>query len=125
MLLRGLGVLRAVRAVVVLGAGASRGASFVQPGRQVIPPLDADFFRQAQQLDEATYGEYAKPVLQFIRDEYGIGSVPTLEALFTQLEGFDRFLRQFATGPGRRTERYQRQLGYLHALIPALFRAAF
>ena len=124
VLLRGLGVLRAVRSVVVLGAGASRGASFVQPGRQVVPPLDADFFRQAQQLDEAAYAEYAKPVLTFIRDEYGIGSVPTLEALFTQLEGFDRFLRQFSTGPGRRTERYQRQLGYLQALIPALFRAA-
>jgi SIR2-like domain len=125
MLLRGLGVLRAVRSVVVLGAGASRGASFVQPGRQVLPPLDADFFRQAQQLDEAAYAEHARPVLEFIRDEYGIGSVPTLEALFTQLEGFDRFLRQFSSGPGRRTERYRRQLSYLQALIPAVFRAAF
>lgn len=125
MLLRGLGVLRAVRSVVVLGAGASRGASFVAPGRQVVPPLDADFFRQAQQLDEEVYREYAKPVLQFIRDEYGIGSVPTLEALFTQLEGFDRFLRQFSTGPGRRTERYRRQLSHLRALIPAVFREAF
>src|SRR4051794_8702412 len=120
MLLRGLGVLRAVRSVVILGAGASRGASFVQPGRQVLPPLDTDFFRQAQQVDEATYREYAKPVLEFIRDEYGITTVPTLEALFTQLEGFDRFLRQFSTGPGRRTERYRKQLGYLHALLPAV-----
>ena len=41
------------------------------------------------------------------------------------MEGFERFLRQFSTRPGRRSTRYQRQLGYLQALIPAVFRAAF
>lgn len=125
MLLRGLGVPRADRSVVILGAGASRGASFCAPGYQVLPPLDADFFRQAQHLDEKAYVRYAKPVLDFLRAEYGVHNMPTLEAVFTQLEGFERFLRQFSTRRGRRTGRYQKQLGYLQELIPAVFHAAF
>ena len=124
MLLRGLGVPRADRSVVILGAGASRGSSFCRPGYQVLPPLDADFFRQAQHLDEKSYLRYARPVLDFLRAEYGAHGLPTLEAVFTQLEGFERFLRQFSTRPGRRPGRYQKQLGYLQELIPAVFRAA-
>jgi hypothetical protein len=91
----------------------------------VLPPLDADFFRLAQHLDEKTYGPYAKPVLEFLRSEYGARDLPTLETVFTQLEGFERFLRQFSTRRGRRTGRYQKQLSYLQDLIPAVFRAAF
>jgi hypothetical protein len=87
----------------------------------VLPPLDADFFRLAQHLDEDTYAKYAKPVIEFLRDEYGARSLPTLETVFTQLEGFERFLRQFSTRRGRRTGR----LGYLQDLIPAVFRSAF
>ncbi len=110
---------------MILGAGASRGASFCAPGQQVLPPLDADFFRLAQHLNEDEYNRYAKPVLEFLRDEYGAKNLPTLETVFTQLEGFERFLRQFSTRRGRRTSRYQKQLGYLQDLIPAVFRAAF
>jgi hypothetical protein len=55
MLLRGVGVRRAVRSTVILGAGASRGASFAGTARQVLPPVDADFFRQAQRLDEQSF----------------------------------------------------------------------
>jgi hypothetical protein len=102
VLLRGIGVPRADRAVVLLGAGASRGASFCSPGRQVLPPLDADFFRLAQHLDERVYNEFAKPVLQFLREEFGAAGLPTLETVFTQLEGFEQFLRcrrRLNTGP--------------------------
>lgn len=124
MLLRGIGMPRADRTVVLLGAGASRGASFSAPGRQVLPPLDADFFQQAQALDEKRYAKYAKSVVEFLRADYGPGALPTLETVFTQLEGFERFLRQFATGRGRRTGTYRKQLEYLQQLIPAVFRAA-
>jgi hypothetical protein len=125
MLLRGLGMPRADRSVVVLGAGASRGASFCKPGVQVLPPLDADFFRQAQQLDEATYKRYGRPVLDFLRADYPANNLPTLETVFTEVEGFERFLRQFSARRGRPSTRYQKQLGHLQALIPAVFRAAF
>jgi hypothetical protein len=125
MLLRGLGILRAVRSVVILGAGASRGASFVSPGRQVLPPLDADFFSQAQQLSEEDYNRHARSIIEFVRGEFGPRDVPTLETVFTQLEGFERFLRQFPPGPGQPGARYRKQLGLLQALIPTVFRSAF
>jgi hypothetical protein len=90
----------------------------------VLPPLDADFFRLAQHIDEKSYGHYAKPVLEFVRNEFGPRTLPTLETVFTQLEAFERFLRQFSTRRGRRTGRYQKQLRHLQELIPAVFRAA-
>jgi hypothetical protein len=45
--------------------------------------------------------------------------------VFTQLQGFEQFLKQFSIRPGRRPERYQKQLGYLLELIPLVFGAAF
>ena len=124
VLLRGVGVGRAVRSTVVLGAGASRGASFADSKRQVLPPLDADFFRQAQRLDETAYNAHVREVIEFVRAEYGSTRLPTLEALFTQLQGYEQFLQQFSTRPGRRPERYKKQLGYLLELIPLVFKAA-
>ena len=125
MLLRGVGVTRAVSTTVILGAGASRGASFANSRRQVLPPLDADFFQQAQRLDEETFRGGVREVVEFVRDEYGPIRMPTLETVFTQLQGYQQFLQQFSIRPGRRPERYKRQLGYLLELIPLVFRAAF
>lgn len=125
VLLSRLGVTRAARATVILGAGASRGASFADAGRQVLPPLDADFFQQAQRLDEETFRGSVREVVEFVRDEYGLTRLPTLETVFTQLRGYQQFVQQFSVGPGRRPEQYKRQLGYLLELIPLVFRAAF
>jgi polyhydroxyalkanoate synthesis regulator phasin len=125
VLLRGVGVGRAVRSTVILGAGASRGASFADATRQVLPPLDADFFQQAQRLDEQTFITTVREVIDFVRDEYGPTRQPTLETVFTQLQGYQQFLQQFSVRPGRRPETYKRQLGYLLGLIPLVFRAAF
>lgn len=124
MLLRGIGLRRAVRSTIILGAGASRGASFAGPSQQVLPPLDADFFRQAQRLDEQTFKSHASEVIDFVRDEYGASHLPTLETLFTELEGYDKFLQRLYVKPGRRPERYKKQLARLLDLIPVVFRAA-
>jgi SIR2-like domain len=91
----------------------------------VLPPLDADFFQQAQRLDEQTFTGSVRQVIDFVRDEYGTTRLPTLEALFTQLQGYEQFLEQFYNKRGRRPERYKRQLEYLLELIPLVFRAAF
>jgi SIR2-like domain len=125
MLLRGLGIRRAVRSTLILGAGASRGASFADTTRQVLPPLDADFFRQAQRLGEQAFRGNVRRVIEFVRDDYGPARQPTLESVFTQLQGFEQFLKQFSTRPGRPASRYQKQLAYLQELIPMVFRAAF
>lgn len=64
-------------------------------------------------------------MIEFVRDDYGPARQPTLESVFTQLQGFEQFLKQFSIRPGRRPERYQKQLDYLLELIPLVFRAAF
>ncbi len=124
MLLRGIGLQRAVRSTIILGAGASRGASFARSPQQVLPPLDADFFQQAQRLDENTFNNHVAEVIDFVRDEYGASNLPTLETLFTQLEGYDKFLQRLYVKPGRKPERYKKQLSRLLELIPLVFRAA-
>jgi len=110
---------------VILGAGASRGASFADATRQVLPPLDADFFEQAQRIDEAEFKGAGREVIDFVRDEYGATQMPTLEALFTQAQGYEQFVRQFYSRPGPKPRRYKKQLGYLLELIPRVFEAAF
>jgi hypothetical protein len=50
--------------------------------------------------------------------------MPTLEALFTQAQGYEQFVQQFYSKPGRRPATYQKQLGYLLELIPTVFSAA-
>jgi hypothetical protein len=42
------------KTLVVLGAGASRGASFVNDETQVLPPLDLDFFQQVSRFCTVT-----------------------------------------------------------------------
>jgi hypothetical protein len=124
MLLRNVGLTRAVRSTVILGAGASRGSSFADATRQVLPPLDADFFEQAQRIDEAEFKGAGKEVIDFVRDEYGATQMPTLETLFTQAQGYEQFVRQFYSKPGPKPVRYKKQLGYLLELIPRVFKAA-
>src|SRR6266850_7249338 len=78
-------------AVIVLGAGATRGASFVAAGgvgaeRVCLPPLDRDFFAQLQRV--------AKPLHQAVIDEvigdavalFGPNFRVTLETMFTTVE---------------------------------------
>ncbi|HWC47409.1 MAG TPA: SIR2 family protein [Solirubrobacterales bacterium] len=109
---------------MILGAGASRGASFADATRQVLPPLDADFFEQAQRIDESAFKGAGREVIDFVRDEYGTTQMPTLETLFTQAQGYEQFVRQFHSKPGPKPVRYKKQLGYLLELIPRVFEAA-
>lgn len=39
------------KTLLLLGAGASRGASFVTDRTLVLPPLDLDFFQQLARMD--------------------------------------------------------------------------
>jgi hypothetical protein len=72
--------------VIVLGAGASRGASFVNELPGTLPPLDSDFFTQAQRLSNS------KPkalVLELIRntvDIFGTNFNLTMEGFLTHIE---------------------------------------
>lgn len=121
MKLQGLGLDGEHRAVVVLGAGASRGASCVRRSG-VQPPLDADFFDQAARAS-GLLGANDRKLLHFIREQYGATRFPTLEEFFTQLEAVDRFHNEFNIR-GRISRQFELHLGTLRMLIPRLLGAA-
>ncbi|MPZ15674.1 MAG: hypothetical protein GEU73_14840 [Chloroflexi bacterium] len=78
--------------VVVLGAGATRGAEFVvAPPSGVappkcLPPLNADFFTQLQRVTTERHQEAVRAVVRDVVGIYGPNFSLTLEQYFTQLE---------------------------------------
>jgi hypothetical protein len=73
--------------LVVLGAGASRGARFndaFQPSCD--PPLNADFFTQLQRITDAKYTDLVRAVIDDVVRLFGAPFSLTLEDYFTQLE---------------------------------------
>ena len=117
-----LGIDKDLTAVVVLGAGASRGGSFVTSAG-VLPPLDADFFAQVLRMPPVSLSTSDRDLLGFVRDEFGLGSFPTLESFFTQIEAVDRFHHDFNIR-GRVSTQFRKQLSTLRRLIPSVFREA-
>ena len=73
-------------AVVVLGAGATRGASFVANQAAVLPPLDADFFTQAQRLSSSKPRELLRGLITDVVDVFGTNFKLTMEDYLTQIE---------------------------------------
>jgi hypothetical protein len=73
-------------ALIILGAGATRGASFVNEARQCHPPLDADFFTQLQKVADAKHQRLIDEVLKDVVELFGVNFKATLETTFTTLE---------------------------------------
>lgn len=73
--------------VVVLGAGATRGAQFVETqGPICLPPLNEDFFTQLQRVRAKKHQETITAVLKDVRAVYGSNYRVGLEQYMTQLE---------------------------------------
>ena len=72
--------------VVVLGAGASRGASFVTSGAGVLPPLDSDFFTQAQRISSSKPKQLLDDLIADVVSVFGTNFRLTMEAYLTQIE---------------------------------------
>jgi hypothetical protein len=74
-------------ALFVLGAGATRGASFVDPVKNpCLPPLDADFYAQLQRIRNPKHEETIKSVIEDTVELFGINFQVTMETVFTTLE---------------------------------------
>jgi hypothetical protein len=76
-------------ALIVLGAGATRGASFVEdPTTRPIclPPLDGDFFTQLQRVANVKHKDIIDGVLKDVVDLFGHNFRLTLETVFTTIE---------------------------------------
>lgn len=72
--------------VVVLGAGATRGAEWVDGSTACLPPLNADFFTQLQRIKATKHQGVISDVLRDVVGLYGPNFSLTLEQYFTQLE---------------------------------------
>lgn len=74
-------------ALVVLGAGASRGASFTR-NKVCLPPLNADFFTQLQRIQTSKHADVVEKVIADAVELFGANFSLTLEEYFTQVEFF-------------------------------------
>jgi hypothetical protein len=72
--------------VVVLGAGATRGSEFVPRDSQVLPPLDADFFSQAQRLPSGESTQLMRSLVADAVKIFGKNFKLTMEGFLTQIE---------------------------------------
>lgn len=73
--------------VVVLGAGATRGATTLKDGG-VKPPLNADFFTQVQRITTPKHVANVEHVIKDVVELFGPNFSLTMEDYFTQLESF-------------------------------------
>lgn len=109
------------KTLVVLGAGASRGASFVRGAYGARPPLDLDFFSELQRLQQTTQ---VTNLLQFVREEFGTGLTLSMEEFFSQVEYTHRFHDELNVDPGPKIKRYQKALELFYESLPVLFKQA-
>lgn len=83
--------------VVVLGAGATRGASTAE-GQVCLPPLNADFFTQLQRITAPKHRGKVKGVISDLVSVFGPDFGLTMEEYFTQLESMATMARLAPAG---------------------------
>lgn len=87
-------------ALFVFGAGATRGASFVNPAEDpCLPPLDGDFFTQLQRVRNPKHRKLIDSVLADVVEIFGSNFETTMETVFTTLEHTRRMIE--TTGESR------------------------
>jgi len=108
--------------VIILGAGATVGASFVE-NAPVRPPLNADFFTQLQRSG-IKHRTVVRTVIKDVIDLFGPNFSLTLEDYFSQLESMIDAARLTPTGVARLTradllDRRERLMKALAAVLEA------
>jgi len=87
-------------ALFVLGAGATRGCSFVNEAEfPCLPPLDTDFFTQLQRVKNDKHQKLISAVMADVVELFGTNFHVTMETVFTTLEHTIRMLE--TTGDNR------------------------
>lgn len=107
-------------AVFVLGAGATRGASFVDAKKNsCLPPLDADFFTQIQRIKNPKHQQLVSQVIEDTVELYGPNFRTTLEIVFATFEHTIRMMK--ATGQGTSYNDLVKKRDRLLQAIAAIF----
>jgi len=79
--------------VLVLGAGATRACSFVEPEEwSCLPPLNTDFFTQLQRVPDQKHQEDIRAIIKDVIDLFGTNFEITLEDMFSTIEHTIRML---------------------------------
>jgi len=111
-------------ALIVLGAGATRGASFVQErkdGSICHPPLNDDFFTQLQRVANPKHKETTDTVLADVVELFGHNFRVTLETVFATIEHTLRIVRATkGTGEYTANELEEKRTHLLQAVAAVL-----
>ena len=108
--------------LVVLGAGATRGASFVRDeGHLHLPPLDADFFKLLSR-SPAGRSQQARALIQYVQKNHSPTLDASMEAIFIELEGSAQFYKEFNISRGRIVREPQRTIDHFYRVLPAVMR---
>lgn len=111
--------LKSRKTLVILGAGATRGASFVEPESAVPPPLDQDFF-QILQMSAAGRTDDGRKLIDHVRTLYGPALNVGLETVFNNLDAARIFHQEFKVTRGRILEEPKRLIDALRTVLPEL-----
>ncbi len=109
------------RTTVILGAGASRGASFVTGRVGVLPPLDLDFFQQVARLKTCDEGTR---LLAFVREEHINELRLSMEQFFSEADYTNRFHSELNVDKGARVRRYDRALSDFYVVVAQVMGAS-
>lgn len=91
------------KTVFILGAGATRGCSFVNDMKRkgaCIPPLDTDFFTQLQRVSSAAHGDRIRRLISGMVEWFGPNYALGMEQVFIHLEHADRMLKHLGKEAG-------------------------
>jgi SIR2-like domain len=112
-------------AVFVLGAGATRGASFVNPDKNAcLPPLDTDFYSQLQRIRNKKHEKIITEVIQDTVDLFGVNFNVTMETVFTTLEHILRMVHTTGESRDFKPDEIRKKQGRLMQAIAATLEEA-
>ena len=106
------------KTLVVVGAGATRGASFAEE-RRLAPPLDLDFFRILQMSETGRTPE-GRELLEHVRGNYGPGLQVGMEIVFNNLDSAKTFYEEIRVDPGRVPQWPARLIDAFRVVLPRL-----
>ena len=107
------------KTLVVLGAGASRGASFVGPSTMLPPPVDRDFF-QILQMSRTGRTDDGRALLGYVRDAYGPALDVGMESVFSNLDAAGTFHHEVKIDPGPATNWPTKLVDSFRRVLPEL-----
>ncbi len=108
------------KTVFILGAGATRGCSFVNDMKRTghcLPPLDGDFFTQLQRVSSAVHSPRLNRLIKGLVEWFGPNYSLGMEQVFCHLEHAERMLKHLKKEAG---SDYQRVVELKRDLVQSI-----